>query len=274
VILGELGATYMKVESYDLLETEPASDELPLDEAGHNETWNDVLRLQQEGIEPAIFRTISARVLMIHGDIDPHPGALTHELLRQFIPGLEYIQLDRCGHEPWRERPFRRGGSGMDGSKVGRSPRKARRASQHRSKAGSAFLCFPPWFRQRFNGTVRLSHINVSMPKGGEDMARAFYGRLLGLREIPKPEPLRVRGGVWLNADGLDVHVSVEEQRGSANAQRHFGLECSDVDRLRASLMAAGVETDDGRPAPWKRFFVRDPFDNRIEIHEAGALRA
>jgi len=104
VILGELGAAYMKVESYDLLETEPASDHLPLDEAGHNETWKDVLRLQQEGIEPGIFRGISARVLMIHGDTDPHPGAPTHELLRQFIPGLEYMEVDRCGHEPWRER--------------------------------------------------------------------------------------------------------------------------------------------------------------------------
>jgi len=104
MILGELGAAYMKLESYDLLETAPSSDELPADDAGHNETWSDALRLQQEGIEPAIFRKISARVLMIHGDIDPHPGALTHELLRQFIPALEYVQLDRCGHEPWRER--------------------------------------------------------------------------------------------------------------------------------------------------------------------------
>jgi len=104
VILGKLGAAYMKLESFDLLETETSSDELLPDEAGHNETWSDALRLQQEGIEPAIFHKISARVLMIHGDVDPHPGALTHQLSRQFIPGLEYVQLDRCGHEPWRER--------------------------------------------------------------------------------------------------------------------------------------------------------------------------
>lgn len=119
---------------------------------------------------------------------------------------------------------------------------------------------------------MRLSHINVTMSKGSEDIARAFYGALLGLREIPKPEPLRVRGGVWFDAGGLDVHVSVEEQRGGADARRHFGLECSDVAGLRASLKVAGVETDDGRPAPWKRFFVRDPFGNLIEIHEPGGL--
>src|ERR1022692_488058 len=114
---------------------------------------------------------------------------------------------------------------------------------------------------------MHLSHINVSMPKGSEDVARAFYVSLLGLQEIPKPEPLRVRGGVWFDAGGLDVHISVEDQKAGADAQRHFGLECSEVDGLRARLKAAGIETDDGRPAPWKRFFVRDPFGNRIEIH-------
>jgi muramoyltetrapeptide carboxypeptidase len=121
---------------------------------------------------------------------------------------------------------------------------------------------------------MRLSHITVTMPKGDEDLARSFYAGLLGLREIPKPEPLRVRGGVWFDAGGLDVHVSVEGQHGVADAQRHFGLECADVNDLRERLKAAGVETDDGRPAPWKRFFVRDPFGNRIEIHERGGLRA
>lgn len=111
------------------------------------------------------------------------------------------------------------------------------------------------------------------MPKGGEDPARSFYAGLLGLQEIPKPEPLRVRGGVWFDAGGLDVHVSVQEQRGEPDIQRHFGLECADVDEVRARLKAAGFETEDGRPAPWKRFFVHDPFGNRIEIHEAGGLR-
>lgn len=121
---------------------------------------------------------------------------------------------------------------------------------------------------------MRLSHINVTMPKGGEDTARAFYGKLLGLPEIPKPEALRGRGGVWFDAGGLDVHISVEEQRAGADNYRHFGLEHPDVDALRARLEAAGVATEDGRPAPWRRFFVHDPFGNRIEIHEAGGLRA
>src|SRR3954463_12766722 len=102
---------------------------------------------------------------------------------------------------------------------------------------------------------MRLSHVNILMPKGSEDMARTFYAGLLGLPEIPKPEPLRARGGVWFDAGALDLHISVEEQRHDADALRHFGLECADVDGVRARLRAAGVATDDGRPAPWRRFF-------------------
>ncbi|MGA3267305.1 MAG: VOC family protein [Verrucomicrobiota bacterium] len=121
---------------------------------------------------------------------------------------------------------------------------------------------------------MRLPHVNVTMPKGSEDIARSFYNGLLGLREIPKPEAVRSRGGVWFDADGLDVHVSVEEPRTGLDACRHFGLQCENVDALRAKLDAVGMATEDGRPAPWRRFFVRDPFGNRIEIHEPGGLRS
>lgn len=121
---------------------------------------------------------------------------------------------------------------------------------------------------------MRLSHINVTMPRGSENQARAFYSELLGLPEIPKPQSLRARGGVWFDVGGLDLHLSIEENRANADAYRHFGLECADVAGLRQKLESAGVKTEDGRPAPWQRFFVRDPFGNRIEIHETGALRA
>jgi catechol 2,3-dioxygenase-like lactoylglutathione lyase family enzyme len=127
---------------------------------------------------------------------------------------------------------------------------------------------------------MRLSHVNLTLPRGSEDAARRFYGELLGLDEIPKPEPLRARGGVWFDAGGLDLHLSAVDQHGGLrpqhepDAQRHVGLESDDVAGLRARLEAAGVEIDPGRPAPWERFFVRDPFGNRLEIHAAGGLRS
>lgn len=126
----------------------------------------------------------------------------------------------------------------------------------------------------RTQDIMHLSHVTVTMPKGSEDVARTFYGGLLNLPEIPKPELMRSRGGVWFDAGGLDVHLSIEESRTRPDSDRHFGLECPDVDGLRKRLDAAGMPTEDGRPAPWKRFYVRDPFGNRIEIHEIGGLRS
>ena len=120
---------------------------------------------------------------------------------------------------------------------------------------------------------MKLSHINITMPRGGEPAARAFYGGHLGLREIPKPDVMHDRPGVWFDAGGLDLHLSAVDAHTGPDLQRHFGLESSDLDTLRARLKAAGVRTEDGRPAPWKRFFVWDPFGNRIEIHEPGGLR-
>jgi pimeloyl-ACP methyl ester carboxylesterase len=91
--------------AYDAIsELDDGAAALPFDESGHTETWQDVLRLQREGSEPQMFSRIAARVLMIHGAQDPHPGPATRDLLRQHIPGLEYVELGRCGHEPWRER--------------------------------------------------------------------------------------------------------------------------------------------------------------------------
>lgn len=42
-----------------------------------------------------------------------------------------------------------------------------------------------------------IAHVQVSITPGGEDAARAFYGGLLALPEIPKPESLADRGGCW-----------------------------------------------------------------------------
>ncbi len=34
-----------------------------------------------------------------------------------------------------------------------------------------------------------LDHVQLAMPAGGEAAARPFYENLLGLKEMPKPEP-------------------------------------------------------------------------------------
>ncbi len=90
-------------------DAEPAAPEpsAALDARAHLETWNDMLRLQREGVYPAAFAAIQSPVLMLHGAEDPHPGPLIHASLAPQLPQLEYREFPRCGHNPWRERAAR-----------------------------------------------------------------------------------------------------------------------------------------------------------------------
>ena len=55
-----------------------------------------------------------------------------------------------------------------------------------------------------------LDHVQIAIPPGGEDRARAFYVGVLALAEIPKPADLASRGGLWLALGGLQLHLGVE----------------------------------------------------------------
>jgi len=102
------GDLTMSIEAYELMDSvDDPSDALQYDGGANAETWKDVLRLQREGLEPQRFSRISCPVLMLHGYIDPHPGAATRDLLRRFIPHLQYGEFEKCGHEPWKEQHAR-----------------------------------------------------------------------------------------------------------------------------------------------------------------------
>lgn len=104
-LLAALGRLMEEAQAVELLPG--TGDPGRVDRQGHEETWSDVLRLQAEGIEPAAFASIRCPVLMLHGDDDPHPGPATCDLLRRFIPQVQYRGLPRCGHRPWAERHAR-----------------------------------------------------------------------------------------------------------------------------------------------------------------------
>ena len=111
-----------------------------------------------------------------------------------------------------------------------------------------------------------IDHVQIAAPPGCEVAARAFYGDLLGMEELPKPEPLRGRGGVWFRAGAQELHVGVEEPFAPAR-KAHPGLVADDLEVLGARLRAAGFEPRlDDAIAGVRRFFVHDPFGNRLEI--------
>ena len=107
-----------------------------------------------------------------------------------------------------------------------------------------------------------LHHVQLAMPAGQEDRARAFYAGLLGLTEVEKPAALAGRGGVWFTGGTLALHLGVEEPFTPAR-KAHPALTVSDLAAARAALPdPTPIEALSGL----RRFYVADPFDNRIEI--------
>jgi pimeloyl-ACP methyl ester carboxylesterase len=73
------------------------------DARAHQETWDDMMRLQAAGIYPQAFERIRVPVIMLHGTADPHPGQMIRTSLEPYLEQLEYLEWDRCGHYPWLE---------------------------------------------------------------------------------------------------------------------------------------------------------------------------
>ena len=113
-----------------------------------------------------------------------------------------------------------------------------------------------------------IDHIQVTAPKGSEDEARRFYGEVLGMAELEKPESLKGRGGCWFSCGQQEIHVGIEEPF-SASKKAHPGFITEDLEGLRNVLSTAGFLVKEDAPiAGRNRIFTEDPFGNRIEFLE------
>ncbi len=116
-----------------------------------------------------------------------------------------------------------------------------------------------------------IDHVQLAMPAGGEDLARRFYGELLGLPEVAKPEHLAKRGGCWFESQTLKIHLGVEADFRPAK-KAHPALLVSDLALLVRDLEGVGVETVQDEPLEgYHRVYVYDPFGNRLELLEPSA---
>jgi steroid delta-isomerase-like uncharacterized protein len=115
---------------------------------------------------------------------------------------------------------------------------------------------------------LALDHVLLAMPPGQEAAARAFYSGVLGLPEIDKPASLGGRAGAWFGAGALQLHLGSEADFRPAR-KAHPAIRVEGLDVLADRLMAAGYEpTYDGDLPGYRRFFVFDPFGNRLEFLE------
>ena len=114
-----------------------------------------------------------------------------------------------------------------------------------------------------------LDHVQIAAPRGCEAAAREFFGTLLGLEEIEKPEGLRSRGGCWFKLESHQLHIGVEENFQPAK-KAHPAFAAREIDLLFALLSRTGVKCVwEGGMAGVRRFHTNDPWGNRLEFIES-----
>lgn len=114
-----------------------------------------------------------------------------------------------------------------------------------------------------------IDHVQIAMPAGEEEKARAFFINLLGFREIPKPPQLAKLGDLWLEAGTAQLHLGVEANFQPAR-KAHPAFIVDNLDELITKVQSARLETDVTQPPldGYKRAHIFDPFGNRIELIE------
>ena len=117
-------------------------------------------------------------------------------------------------------------------------------------------------------GFVKLNHVNVTVPAALEEAARNFYGGLLGLRQIEKPDGPRKYVGAWYQLGESQLHLSVEDGPRNEDSNRHVCYSVTDIAVARDTFRSAGFEviSEEQLVNGGSRFFVRDPAGNLIEI--------
>jgi len=120
-----------------------------------------------------------------------------------------------------------------------------------------------------------IHHVNVTVPRALESQAKHFYGVVMGLQEVPKPEESRARGGAWYQVGPLQLHLSIENGEDGLGegciSKRHVCYTVANLAQAEKKFRDAGVEIiPDDIPTPgWSRFYVRDPGGNRLEIAQS-----
>jgi catechol 2,3-dioxygenase-like lactoylglutathione lyase family enzyme len=123
----------------------------------------------------------------------------------------------------------------------------------------------------RHNRGVKLTgfhHVQLAMPEGEEPRAEAFYAAVLGLERVEKPPELAGRGGCWFRGGGVELHMGIEDEFRPAR-KAHPAFLVDGLDELEQRLAGRGIEAKrDVELEGHRRFYVDDPFGNRLEFLE------
>jgi GNAT superfamily N-acetyltransferase/catechol 2,3-dioxygenase-like lactoylglutathione lyase family enzyme len=251
----------------------------------------DVIREVDESQEPASsYRTAFEEIRadahqdLLVGEVD---GVVVATAQVTWVRHLTYVGGLMCQLESVRVRSDRRG-EGLGRQLVEHVVAEARargaarvelttNAQRERAQVFYSSLGFSPSHvgmklylgpstDSRARGLVRLHHVQVACPPGGEDAARRFYRDALGIPEVAKPPVLAARGGCWFRGDGVEVHVGVEEPFAPAR-KAHPAFVVDDIDAVADRVASGGfpVTWDDDFPG-YRRFYTADGAGNRVEL--------
>lgn len=116
-----------------------------------------------------------------------------------------------------------------------------------------------------FNG---IDHVQIAAPPGCEDQARHFFGDVLGMEEIEKPDALKPNGGVWFRCGRHQIHIGVDKNFVPAK-KAHPAIHVQNLAALKRRIVSTCIPVKDDELLPGaERFYVDDPFGNRFEFLE------
>jgi catechol 2,3-dioxygenase-like lactoylglutathione lyase family enzyme len=119
-----------------------------------------------------------------------------------------------------------------------------------------------------------IDHVQLAAPLGCEAEARRFFVEVLGMTELTKPAALLSRGGIWLQCGMHQLHIGIQIDFKAAT-KAHPAIRVMDIAALRSRLKKHNVEMiEDDAISGLDRFYIYDPFGNRLEFVEVHLLLA
>jgi catechol 2,3-dioxygenase-like lactoylglutathione lyase family enzyme len=117
---------------------------------------------------------------------------------------------------------------------------------------------------------TRFHHVSVNCHDATLDEMVAFYGGLLELDDVPRPDIPGV-GGHWHAVGDQQLHVVAAPPRGTPidSTGNHYCVAVADLDAAIAELEARGIPYQRGvQNESVVQIWINDPAGNTLELQQ------
>jgi pimeloyl-ACP methyl ester carboxylesterase len=101
--MARLAELYTKADTYAPLPSQQ-SDALEFSDEINRKVWAEAKKLRVNGELLRMGEKVKCPVVAIHGDYDVHLPEGVRKPLARVLKDFRFILLEKCGHEPWREK--------------------------------------------------------------------------------------------------------------------------------------------------------------------------